>query len=257
MKKVLFTFAAICFAFVSGFGQTVTVTKSVEKDYLIGLHKPTDKEMESLQLQLTPELAFFTDEGKKMTFDEILPLLQSGDYTLDPYLDDNQELKAAVLRTTTEEERLEMEEMKAKMGKTSEYIGTDAKAFNVTDINGNNYSLETLKGQVIVLNFWFVECKPCVMEMPDLNEIVENYKDKDVIFLGFAINDKSEIDSFLKKNEFKYNIVPDGKEVINSYGINSFPTHIIIDKESKITFSVSGLGPSTINDIDKEIKSLL
>lgn len=257
MKKVLLTFAAICFVFVSGFGQTVTVTKSLEKEYLKGLHKPTDKEMESLQLQLTPELDIYSEEGKIMTFEEIIPLLQSGDYTLEPYLDENKELKVAVLRATTEEEKLEMKEMNAKMGEPSKHIGTDAKPFNVTDMDGNKYSLEDLKGKIIVLNFWFVECKPCVMEMPDLNKIVEHYKDEDIVFLGFAINDKSAIDSFLEKKEFKYNIVPDSKEVINSYGINSFPTHIIIDKNSKITFSVSGLGPTTINDIEKEIKSLL
>lgn len=255
MKKGLIIIMAICFTVISAYSQTTN--QSDEKEYLSGLHKPTEDEMMGLQLELTPELDIYKENGDKVNIMDIIPLLESGNYTIDPYVDSENKLKVVVLRASTEEEKLEMEEIKAKMGEPSEHIGTDAKPFNVTDINGNKYSLETLKGKVIVLNFWFVECRPCVMEMPDLNEIVENYKDKDVIFLGFAINDKSAIESFLEKKEFKYNIVPDSRDVINSYGINSFPTHIIIDKNSKITFSVSGLGPTTINDIEKEIKSLL
>ena len=95
----------------------------------------------------------------------------------------------------------------------NELIGKEAFPFSVTDISGNKYSLEKLKGKIIVLNFWFVECKPCVMEIPDLNDLVEKYKGKEVVFLAFATNNKSKIESFLKTRTYKYKIIADGNEV--------------------------------------------
>ena len=262
MKKVFLTFTAICFTLTVCYSQTETknidsTTNVIEKEYLTGLHKPTDEERENLSLQLTPNLDFYTDEGKKMSFNEVLPMLKSGNYTLDPYINANNELKAAVLKPATEAEKKEIKEGQAKMNKRSERVGKYAQHFDVTDINGNKYSLEELKGKIIVMNFWFVECKPCIMEMPDLNKLVEKYKEKEVVFLGFATNKTPKLNSFLSKKEFKYNIIPESKDVINSYEVTSYPTHIIIDKTSKIVFSTSGLGPNTVSDLENEIEKLL
>ena len=145
----------------------------------------------------------------------------------------------------------------SEMPGKSDLLGKPALPFSVTDINGNNYSLESLKGKVIVINFWFVECKPCVMEMPELNKLVEKFNNKDVVFLGFAMNEKDKIEQFLKKTKYKYNIIPGAKDVIGTYGVTSFPMHIVIDKNSIITFAVNGLGPTTIEDLEKEIGGLM
>ena len=139
----------------------------------------------------------------------------------------------------------------------SDLVGKQAFPFSVTDINDNKYSLESLKGKVIVINFWFVECKPCVMEMPDLNKLVEKYKDKEVVFLGLAMNQKEKIEQFLKKTKYNYVIVPDAKDVVAKYSVTSFPTHMVIDKNANILFAVSGLGPTTIDDLDNMISNLL
>ena len=75
----------------------------------------------------------------------------------------------------------------------------------VTDINGKEYSLSSLKGKTIIMNFWFVECKPYVQEIPELNELVHKYQDDEVVFLGFSTNKKDKINSFIKEKEFHYN----------------------------------------------------
>ncbi len=259
MKRVFLTCIVFSFTLTVGYGQTKninTTTNIIENDYLSGLHKPTDEEKGNLSLQLTPNIDFYTDEGKKISFNELLPLLKSGNYTLEPYINNSNELKVAVLRPATKEETKEIIEGQVK-NKKNDRVGTYAKPFNVTDVNGNKYSLEKLKGKIIVMNFWFVECKPCVMEIPDLNKLVEKYKDKEVVYLGFAINKTLELNSFLRKKEFKYHIIPDSREVINSYKISAYPTHIIINKNAEIVFSTSGLGPTTIADLEKGIEKLL
>ena len=76
-------------------------------------------------------------------------------------------------------------------------------------------------------------------------------------FLGFATNKKSKIDSFLEKNNFSYDIIPNSKKIATDYQVSGYPTHVVIDKNSKIAYLTSGLSPITINRIDQTIKSLL
>jgi len=193
--------------------------------------------------------------------DDFMNAMMSGDFTPEPYIDRNKVVKAFVLRKSTEEEKKFMKEAQAKMQDNipykSELLGKEAIPFSVTDMNGNNYSLENLKGKVIVINFWFVECKPCVMEMPELNKLVDKYKGKDVVFLGFANNDKAKIESFLKSKSFDYNIIANSGNIANIYNVMSFPTHLIIDKNSIVSYTAVGLGPNTLQEINTTIESLI
>jgi len=55
-------------------------------------------------------------------------------------------------------------------------IGTPAPKFEIIDMDGNRINSENTKGKVVFLNFWFTTCKPCIMEIPDLNKIYQKYK---------------------------------------------------------------------------------
>ncbi len=139
----------------------------------------------------------------------------------------------------------------------SSLIGMNAPVFSVTDIKGNKKSLNSLKGKIIVLNFWFIECKPCVREMPELNNLVKKYHDDNVEFLGFSGNGGAQINSFLKEQEFLYHIIPNSKSVIKDYKISSYPTNIVIDENAKIVYLTKGLKSTTINEIEEVIESLI
>ena len=72
--------------------------------------------------------------------------------------------------------------------------------FNFTDLNGNIYNGATTKGKIIILKCWFIHCKVCVQEFPELNELVnKNNKDKNIIFLSLASDNKYDLIDFLKK----------------------------------------------------------
>jgi len=124
-----------------------------------------------------------------------------------------------------------------------------APSFDVTSIDGKTFDSADLKGKVVVLNLWFINCPNCVEEIKLLNKVVDQYKGKDVVFIGLATNDKAKLESFLKKNPFKYNIVPKAMQTILSFGepdksgkINiPFPMHIVIDRDGKITVRRSGI----------------
>jgi len=143
-----------------------------------------------------------------------------------------------------------------KFGKRVSFeIGKSVTPFNFTDINGNLLSSDSLKGKTIVLNFWHPQCSPCIAELPELNNLVERMKDKEIVFIAPAINTTKEkiTEYFLPKHPFKYQIV-----LINQddYSITSFPTNIIIDKNLKVIEKLEGFSPENIRKIEQKINEI-
>lgn len=116
----------------------------------------------------------------------------------------------------------------------------EAPQYEVEDMYGNTYTSEDLKGKVIVLNFWFIGCAPCIREMPGLNEMVKEYEGKEVVFIAFANDSKESLEKFLKKRAFNYHVIPSARTVAQSYNVNSYPTHVIIDKKGNVRATLTG-----------------
>ena len=120
-----------------------------------------------------------------------------------------------------------------------------APTFNLTSLDGKKFELASLRGKVIVFNFWFTGCVPCIAEMPKLNELVEKFKNDEVVFIAPTWDNETVLPTFLKKYPFKYNIVANaGNLIINTYrdgtGDVTMPTHIVIDKEGNIDTRIVG-----------------
>lgn len=234
---------------------------------LKGLRKLQDEEMYFMQDEIDEalfEMPVYDTEGKKVSQDKLDEVLMSPEYVLDFYVDENKKIKAGTLRMATEEEKQAMEAMvvdaesamEARMGDMgNNFTAKPATPFSVKDIKGNEYSLNSLKGKVIVMNFWFIGCKPCQQEIPELNELVEKYHGKDVVFLGFALDKKSRLENFLKKKPFHYNIIP-GSKLDSSYEVYGYPTHVVINQNSEIVWRTSGLSSITVSMLDNTIESL-
>ena len=131
--------------------------------------------------------------------------------------------------------------------------------FSSMDMNGNRISVSDFKGKVVVLKFWFVGCKPCIIEFPELNELVEEYESKDVVFLGITFDPKENVSSFFEKTgkRFDYRILPDNMDVIKEYGVKSYPTHMVIDKEGIVQFVLAGGVPGVKALLGKQIDKVL
>jgi len=130
--------------------------------------------------------------------------------------------------------------------------------FNATDIEGKSLKLTDLTGKVVVLNFWFIGCPPCMREIPELNKLTEKYAGNDkVVFIAIALNKKSVIESFLKTKPFYYQIVDSGKAIADQYNIDLYPTNIVLNKDGYVMFHTSGYTNNTPYWISKTIDDCL
>ena len=135
--------------------------------------------------------------------------------------------------------------------------GSSFSHFKTTDINDNKVNTKNLAGKIIVLNFWFIKCPPCIMEMPELNKLTETYKtDSSVVFFAIALDKKDDLEQFLKNTRFGYTIIDNGRYIADQYRITSYPTNVIIDQNAKIYFHSSGLSTSTVPWLKKSIDKL-
>lgn len=192
-------------------------------------------------------------------------MMQSGLYSLKPENPSDASTAFFIYRMS-DAEITRMKAMQAKMESEAPKpmesnfftTGSSISSFRTTDINGRKYNLKELRGKVVVLNFWFINCPPCRKEIPELNKIVADYQqNKDVVFLAIALDDKTALKEFLQELPFDYNIVDEGRFIAQQYRITSYPTHVVVDKEGKVSFHTTGLGMGTIKWLRSSIAAAL
>ena len=124
-----------------------------------------------------------------------------------------------------------------------------APDFTLHDLNGEEYTLSDYKGKVIFLNFWATWCGPCQMEMPHIQQLYETYGEnlgEDLVILTMA-NPRTgenpfnqdvtvpEVAAFVEKGGYGFPVLLDTTgEVFGAYGIRSFPTTYMIDREGNL-----------------------
>jgi len=93
--------------------------------------------------------------------------------------------------------------------------------------------------------------------MPSLNSLVTEYKDKEVVFLAVTFNKKEVVKAFLEEKAFNYTIAANANDVITMYGVQSYPTSIVINKKGEIVLKELGYRTNIKTVLSNSIKSLL
>lgn len=108
--------------------------------------------------------------------------------------------------------------------------------FELTDLEGTIHNNESLVGKITVIKTWFIACKPCVQEMPELNKLVNKYKDNpNYLFLSLALDNEKDLKKFLEKTEFNYKIAAEQRKLIeNQLNLYAYPRHLVINQNGKI-----------------------
>jgi thiol-disulfide isomerase/thioredoxin len=185
-------------------------------------------------------------------------LLRNGDFTIKAENPKDSSTAFLLIPLTENEKQARFERMPKPKESANFTTDKEVNLFNTKDIDGNKIDLKNAKDKIIVINFWFVNCGPCRREIPDLNKLVDSFKTNEkVLFIGVALDAKSDLEKFLKQFPFNYTIVDDGRWIADKYGIRFYPTHVVIDTEGKVYFHTSGLATNTVYWIKKSINELL
>jgi len=136
--------------------------------------------------------------------------------------------------------------LSAKLAK----VGEPAPALELTKLlqapAGARVDWESLRGNVVVLEFWSAGCVPCLRWLPHLNKIEEKFRDKPIVFLSITGDDEKTVKKFLKKNTMRGWIALDrDNSTQKEYGVTSLPSTVVVDAKGALA---GWTHPSTLVD---------
>jgi thiol-disulfide isomerase/thioredoxin len=119
--------------------------------------------------------------------------------------------------------------------------GKAAPGFSLTSVDGKTVSLESLRGKVVLLNFWATWCMPCRAEMPFVELLHRTFREKGLTVLGIDSEDREVAAAYLTKNGYTLpSLLDPDKKAHDDYGARGIPTTVLIDREGKVVFSAAG-----------------
>ncbi len=137
--------------------------------------------------------------------------------------------------------------------------------FAALAMDGSKVDTTTLCGKVVAVNLWFINCPNCVQEIKLLNQLVDEYKaNSNVVFIGLALSKRADLEKFLKKHPFKYQVVPDAGMIVMSKFATfdrkgemqmPFPMHYVLDRDGRIVAKAPGI--KGIDTVKAELKKQL
>jgi peroxiredoxin len=136
-------------------------------------------------------------------------------------------------------------------------VGEQMPAVSVTDSSGKVFSIEALRGKVVLLNFWATWCGPCKFEIPRLEkEIWQQYKSSPKFAMIAVAREQTteEIVPFEKKNGFTFPIASDPKRsTYKLFADSGIPRSYVVDAKGKIVFQTVGYCPEDFDGLKREI----
>ena len=115
----------------------------------------------------------------------------------------------------------------AQSAQKSKMIGKPLPAFKLLDVEGKSVTNNNLLGRPTLINFFFAECLPCILETPMLNAY--QAKRKDLRMLAVTFDDKATIEKYIRKHKFVWQSLVDAKSFIDQVGVQAFPSFMLVD----------------------------
>ena len=107
--------------------------------------------------------------------------------------------------------------------------------FTLADLQGKEWSLKTLRGKVVLVNFWATWCPPCRKEMPDLEGLSQRFKDRGLVVLAISDEDRAKVAPFIKESKYTYPILLDpGRKATDRFHVQGIPNTLVYGRDGKL-----------------------
>lgn len=129
--------------------------------------------------------------------------------------------------------------------------------FSVTDLSGKVITAQSLRGKVVLVNFWATWCPPCRAEIPDLIKLQEKYRDR-LVILGISEDEApvDEVKAFVAAQKMNYAVAMTTPELAKVFkGVSALPTTFVIDPEGLIQQKHIGLLHPDVTELETQVLS--
>ena len=175
----------------------------------------------------------------------------------------NNTLESAYGKYVTELEKAAIQKKRKEI--EEQMMEEDAPAFDLTNLDGKNISLESLKDKIVVVDFWATWCGPCKASFPAMQTAVNKYKDRDDVAFVFIDTwervDKDEkaknAADFITSKGYTFNVLLDNdNKIVTDYKVQGIPTKFVVDKNGKIRFKSVGFSGND-EDLVRELDMMI
>jgi len=131
-------------------------------------------------------------------------------------------------------------------------------SFSVTTLRDEPMTDSTLRGRVVLVNFWATWCLPCRAEMPLLQAMANRHADAGLVVLGLSVDRAGPevVSTFLRERDITYPVAIVGRDVETAFGgMQGYPTSILLDRTGSVRYKV--LGPLAMASLEPAVRRLL
>jgi len=134
-----------------------------------------------------------------------------------------------------------------------------APSFSLPSRSGDSVSLEQLKGQVVMLNFWASWCGPCRQEMPLLDQMHKRYSSLGFTLLGVNVEaNTKDAERWLAETPVSFPVLFDKESKVSKlYDVNAMPSTVFIDRKGNVRYLHRGYKPGDESEYLNQIRALL
>jgi peroxiredoxin len=107
--------------------------------------------------------------------------------------------------------------------------------FTLKDLQGQDVTLSQLRGKIVLVNFWVTWCGPCLLEMPDLNDLYSRFKSQGLVALSLTSEESSKVNSYVNRIGYHAPVLLDSdSKAAKRFHVDNLPRSFVFNRKGKL-----------------------